>query len=95
MKRRLSSANITDTSWTHLPATVIFHEHANFWTAVRRTNYGHVEMQSSRPSNTTYLWFVWRGRMYQRRVDAFYSVLWATRLATAFAADVVEGRVGE
>jgi hypothetical protein len=75
MKRRNTQAEITDISWNHLPATVVFQAHADGWEAVRRTNYGHVEMQSNRPSNTTYLWFVWRGRMHQRRAAA--DLAWA------------------
>lgn len=96
MKHRSSQANITDSSYAFLPTTVdveFFDD--GYWRAYRHTSLGMVEMQSWRIEQQTFLWFAWQGRMYKRTFDRFYSALWAARLATEFARDVVEGRVGE
>lgn len=96
--RRSSRAEITDTSFAFPPTTVDVDEYDSGWRASRRTPQGVVEMEADRWSNgeeNTFLWFIWQGRLYQRTFDRYYSILWATRLATEFARDVVEGRVGE
>ena len=71
----------------------------NFWSALQTTPQGYAWMEGHRDiegdGGLVRIWFVWQGREYMRNYERFYGPTWAARLATEFARDVVEGRVGE
>jgi len=53
-------------------------------------------MQAEKYNHDDYTWleFIWHGRLYRRTIRAYYGPRYAARLATQFARDVVEGKVG-
>ncbi len=106
MKRRSSSAPYDDMSLRAKNQTVravaiatAAQQPGNFWSALQTTPHGyawmegHLDMEGD--GGLVHIWFVWQGREYMRTYERFYGPTWAARLATEFARDVVEGRVGE
>jgi len=98
--RRGSNAQVTDDNWPALPDTLITGESASHYMALRTSKLGYIHITASRysddrdPREQTSLFFVWQGREYWRKFDKFYGLRWATRLAEAFAREVV-GRYGK
>jgi hypothetical protein len=97
MKRRSSQANILDSSTKATGGytfTHVWYDCEISWSAYRATPLGIVDMEATRFSKTTgvtLLIFFHAGRRWERQFDKFYEPLWAARLATEFARDVVEG----
>lgn len=77
------------TSYTH-----VIREYPAGWCAYRFTPWGIVEMYANRVPTLTRIIIIHAGRRYERTFHAFYGPRYAARLATAFAREVVEGRVG-
>lgn len=97
MKRRSSQANILDSSTKATGGyTVEVRKYEAGWWAFRLTPNGIVEMYADKfrdGKRMTRLIFYHAGRRWERQFDKFYEPLWAARLATEFARDVVEGVV--
>ena len=91
--RRGSNAQITNDNWPVLPETIITGESASHYVALRTSKLGYIHITASRYSDgreQTSLFFVWQGREYWRSFDKFYGLRWATRLAEAFAREVLQ-----
>lgn len=97
MTRRNSSAPYDDMSHRTRNKTVNIVSQDYFWSALQTTPHGYAWMEGTCGADhdgITRIWFVWQGREYMRTYERFYGPTWVARLATAFARDVVEGRVG-
>ena len=98
MTRRLSSAPYEDILLAAKSKTEIMRNQDYFWSALQTTPHGYAWMEGACDTNhdgLTCIWFVWQSREYMRTYERFYGLTWASRLATAFARDVVEGRVDD
>ena len=96
MNRRSSQARVTTRSTKAGSFTHVWERTESGWDAYRYTPWGIVNMYAVRfvgETSFTRLVFIHAGRRYERTFDAFYSSMWAARLATEFAREVVGGRV--
>ena len=90
--RRESDAQVTDDNWPVLPETIITGESASHYVALRTSKRGYIHINAVRygdGTEATNLFFACQGREYWRKFDKFYGLRWATRLAEAFAREVV------
>lgn len=94
MKRRSSQARTTTLSTKAGSYTHVWERTDEGWDAYRYTPWGIVNMYAYRfgdGTQFTRLVFVHAGRRWERSFDAFYSPMWAARLATEFVRELVEG----
>ncbi len=93
----MSKAEYWDGSWRVRPSLGPVHEFGpTSWRAVHATKCGYVDMQAEQNNHDAYTWleFIWNGRLYRRTICAYYGPRYAARLATQFARQVTEGKVG-
>ncbi len=93
----MSKPEYWDGSWKTRPSLGPVHEFGpSSWRAVHATEYGYVDMQAEQYAHGAYTWleFICNGRLYRRTIRAYYGPRYAARLATQFAREVVEGKVG-
>lgn len=94
----MSNVEHWDGSWKARPSLGPVHKSGqSSWQATHATEYGYVDMQADQYARGAFTWleFIWNGRLYRRTIRAYYGPRYAARLATQFARDVVEGKVGK
>lgn len=91
---------MTSTATTRSTKVKPFTSHVNMrersWDAWRCTPHGFVDMRAANPPDApafTVFVYVYGGRRWERVYNGYYSPNRAARLATAFAKEVVEGKV--